>query len=180
MRKFLAVTTAAAALVFATAANAQDPQLYVTQDASGTLMIMGGEMAAGAPLLMGDAGNRPADCPAGSFYEGAQGQIFPCEGESLGFTMMAPDAGTMMPNGSPWPEGALLMQPNGMAVGESGEGKDVDRTQRTGEGGDNNQGGQGGGQGGGGQGGGGQGGGGQGGGGQGGGGQGGGGQGGGG
>jgi hypothetical protein len=123
MRKFLAVTTAAAALVFATAANAQDPQLYVTQDAAGTRMIMGGEVAEGAPLLMGDAGNRPGDCPAGSFYEGAQGQIFPCEGESLGFTMMAPDAGTMMSNGSPWPEGAMLMQPNGTAVGESGQQK---------------------------------------------------------
>ena len=123
MRKFLAVTTAAAALFFATAANAQDPQLYVTQDASGTRMVMGGEMAEGAPLLMGEAGNRPADCPAGSFYEGAQGQIFPCEGESQGFTMMAPGAGTMMPNGSPWPEGAMLMQPNGMAVGESGQQK---------------------------------------------------------
>ena len=120
MRKFLAVTTAAAALVFATAANAQDPQLYVTQDASGTRMIMGGEMAEGAPLLMGDAGNRPADCPAGSFYEGAQAQIFPCEGESEGFTMMAPETGTMMPDGQPWPEGAMLMQPNGMPAGESG------------------------------------------------------------
>ena len=120
MKNFLAVTTAAAALFFATAANAQDPQLYVTQDASGTRMIMGGETAEGAPLLMGDAGNRPADCPAGSFYEGAQGQIFPCEGESLGFTMMAPDAGTMMPDGQAWPEGAMLMQPNGMPAGDSG------------------------------------------------------------
>ena len=118
MKNFLAVTTAAAALMFATAASAQDPQLYVTQDASGARMVMGGE--APAPLMMGTDGAKPADCPPGSFYEGAQAQIFPCEGESEGFTMMAPETGTMMPDGQPWPEGAMLMQPNGMPAGESG------------------------------------------------------------
>ncbi len=118
MKKFLAVTAAAAALVFATAASAQDAPMYVTQDASGARMVMGGE--APAPLMMGTDGAKPADCPAGSFYEGAQAQIFPCEGESEGFTMMAPETGTMMPDGQPWPEGAMLMQPNGMPAGESG------------------------------------------------------------
>ena len=119
MKKFLAVTAAAAALVFATAATAQDAApMYVTQDASGARMVMGGE--APAPLMMGTDGAKPADCPAGSFYEGAQAQIFPCEGESEGFTMMAPETGTMMPDGQAWPEGAMLMQPNGMPAGESG------------------------------------------------------------
>lgn len=118
MKKSLAVTAAAAALVFATAAGAQDAPMYVMQDASGARMVMGGE--APAPLIMGTDGAKPADCPAGSFYEGAQAQIFPCEGESEGFTMMAPEAGTMMPDGQPWPEGAMLMQPNGMPAGESG------------------------------------------------------------
>jgi hypothetical protein len=137
MKKFLAVTAAAAAMAFATAANAQDPQLYVTQDAGGARMVMGGE--APAPLMMGTDGAKPADCPAGSFYEGAQAQIFPCEGESEGFTMMAPEAGTMMPDGSPWPEGAMLVQPNGMAAGESGGQKAGDTGGGAGESGDNNQ-----------------------------------------
>ncbi len=143
MKRFLAVTTAAAALMFATAASAQDAPMYVTQDASGNRMVMGGEMAEGAPLMMGDNGNRPADCPAGSYYEGAQAQVFPCEGESEGFTMMAPDAASMMPDGQPWPQGAMMLQPNGMPVGESGTQKAGDTSGGEGESGENNQGGEG-------------------------------------
>ena len=57
-------------------------------------MVMGGGTAEGAPLMMGDNGNKPSDCPAGSYYEGAQAQIFepffstkePGQGTGLGLS----------------------------------------------------------------------------------------------
>jgi hypothetical protein len=125
MKKFLAVTTAAAALMLATAANAQDTQLYVTQDASGNRVVMGGANAEGAPILMGTAGAAPSDCPAGQFYEDSRQMVVPCEGGAE-FGMMAPGAGMMMPDGQPYPEGAMLLQPNTTPVGDSGTQKSTD------------------------------------------------------
>jgi hypothetical protein len=108
MRNILALTAAAAALSWAAVASAQDTQLYVTEDASGNRMIMGGTEPAGAPLLDADGDTAPGDCPEGSYWVDSQQRIHACQGEDV-FTLQAPEAGAMMPDGQPFPENTMFL-----------------------------------------------------------------------
>lgn len=131
MKRLLAVSTAAAALMFATAAVAQDAQLYVTQDASGNRMIMGGTTAEGAPLLRADGDTAPADCPEGGYWEDSRQMVHACVGDDRPFLLRAPDTGAMMPDGQPYPENTMLMvregtEDSGGTGAPSGENTDSD------------------------------------------------------
>ena len=170
MRNILALTAAAAALSWAAVANAQDTQLYVTQDASGNRMVMGGADSAGAPLLDAGGDTAPGDCPEGSYWVDSQQRIHACQGEDV-FMLQAPESGAMMPDGQPFPENTMFLVREGTedaggtgaASGDNaGDNQASDRQDGQRGGGDQGGGGgQQGGGGGGGQGGGGQGGGGQ-------------------
>ena len=111
MQKVVFTVAAVTALALCSGAYAQDPQWYVSKDASGKQMIMGGAEANGTELLVG-TGAKPADCPAGSFYttDASQQMVMKCDDDAQ-FNLEAPASGTMMSNGQPYPEGTMLMRP---------------------------------------------------------------------
>jgi hypothetical protein len=51
---------------------------------------------------------KPADCPPGTYYEAANERIASCDDDAM-FEMVAPEAGSMMPSGEAWPEGAMML-----------------------------------------------------------------------
>ena len=111
MKKIFAIAAATGLMLSISGASAQDEMkgMYVTGEGA-SRMVMGGEMTAGAPVLAGTNGAAPADCPEGSFYEGTDSMIVACGADGAQFNMMAPPAGTMMPNGEAYPEGAMMME----------------------------------------------------------------------
>jgi uncharacterized membrane protein YgcG len=122
MKKMLAVTTAAAALMFAVPSFAQDTtsntggttgNMYVTGEGE-NMMVMGGDNAEGARVLRGENFAQPEDCPEGSYYMSAENQITAC-GEGGASFDVTTEAGEGMP------EGAMALQPR-----ESGEQKQSD------------------------------------------------------
>ena len=72
-------------------------------------MVYGPDNTEGSVVVMGTGGTRPGDCPAGTYYEGAQDQIFACDDDAT-FMMVAPEAGSMMPSGEPWSETARRLE----------------------------------------------------------------------
>jgi hypothetical protein len=105
--------TAAAAIALATSVTLVNAQvregLWADQDASGNWLVYGPDNTEGSVVVMGTGGTRPGDCPAGTFYEGAQDQIFACDDDAV-FMMVAPEAGSMMPSGEPWSETARRLE----------------------------------------------------------------------
>jgi hypothetical protein len=106
MKKTFALTAAAAALMFAGSANAA---WYVTEGSDGSRIVVNSENMTETALLSGTGGAAPADCPAGSFYDGAQDQVFACDGGTT-FNMVEPEAGAMMESGEPYPQGSFLLE----------------------------------------------------------------------
>ena len=120
MKRILALTTAFAGLALvASTANAD----YFIRDANGQRFVVDTGTNVETVLLLEEAGVAPANCPAGSFWQTADGRIFACDGGTAGFTLVAPTPGVLMPSGDPWPENAMLMVPE-----ESGEQKDSTET----------------------------------------------------
>jgi hypothetical protein len=128
MKKFLTASGAAVAMLLSvSAASALDERkdFYMTQNDSGERVVWWNGATEGSPLLTGENGAAPADCPPGSFYEGAQNQIFACEG-NVAYSLSEPEEGTMMSSGEAYPEGAMVMndasdaaggtQPNGQEI----------------------------------------------------------------
>jgi hypothetical protein len=108
MKKLLAISAASAALVFA--ASTANADFYVRDDASGQRFIVDTTTNAETVLLLEENGMAPADCPAGSFYQTANGTIVACEGGAF-FDLAAPEPGVLMPSGDPWPENAMILTP---------------------------------------------------------------------
>jgi hypothetical protein len=108
MRKIFAVSAASAALMFcASAANAD---FFVRDDATGQRYVVDTTTNAETVLLMEENGIAPAECPAGSFYQTADGTIVACDGGAF-FDLATPAPGVIMPSGDPWPENAMLLTP---------------------------------------------------------------------
>ncbi len=126
MRRLLTFAAAAAALTatttFTSAQNATDGY-YITGTGEDRMVMSqgGGE---GTRLLQGENGARPADCPAGSFYDTGNG-IGACDNDAM-FTAMQPESGTRMGNGEAFPENSMMLQP--METGSSKEGQDASAT----------------------------------------------------
>ena len=102
---------AVALLAGVSMANAQDNRegMWANQDASGNWMVYGPDNTDGMAVTMGTGGTKPVDCPAGTFYEGAQDQIMACDDDAM-FMMTEPGAGTMMPSGEAWPDTARMLE----------------------------------------------------------------------
>ena len=111
MRKLLALTTAAALLASVSVAAAQDNRegMWMGQSDSGDWMVYGPDNTDGSMVMMDTGGAKPADCPAGTYYEGPQDQIMACDDDAM-FNMVAPESGSMMPSGEAWPEGAMMLE----------------------------------------------------------------------
>jgi hypothetical protein len=114
MRKTLLTAVAVSVLGLATSAFAEDAQLYVHTDAAtGKRIIMGGTNPAGVELRTGENGAKPSDCPAGQYWENAQHMVVSCDDEAMQFSQEAPEAGAMMPDNQPYPEGSMLLKRSG-------------------------------------------------------------------
>lgn len=110
MKKMLVTTVAAAAMfVGASAAYAQDSTMYMT-GAGESRMIMDGSSPNGARVMTTTDGMAPADCPAGSYYDGPKETVVACGDGGMTYGMMAPPAGAMMSDGKTYPEGAMMLE----------------------------------------------------------------------
>jgi hypothetical protein len=107
MKKLL-ILTAASACLFAAPASAD---YFIRDDATGQRFVVDTTTNAETVLLLEENGAAPSNCPAGSFWQNADGTIFACDDPDSTFILSAPAAGTMMPSGDPWPENAMLMLP---------------------------------------------------------------------
>ena len=125
MKKVLALTTAFAGLALAASAANAD---YFIRDAGGQKFVVNTDTNAETVLLIEENGAAPSTCAAGSFYQTADGRIFACDDAAAHFTLVAPEAGVLMPSGDPWPENAMLMVPGDIPP-ESGEQKRGDSTE---------------------------------------------------
>ena len=127
MKRFLVVTTAAAALMFAAAPSyAQDAtsntgaatgNMYVTGEGE-NMMVMGGDNSEGARVLRGENYAVPSDCPEGSYYMSGENEITACGEGGAAFDVTAPGEGE---SAEGMPQGAMMMRPR-----ESGEQKQSD------------------------------------------------------
>jgi hypothetical protein len=114
MNKTLTLALAGAALLaLGSASSAQEDvewQYFVTGSGADR-MVMSRSGGEGAALLIGENGARPGDCPAGSFYEGANGVIHACDDDAQTFGLVEPESGMMMDSGQPFEQGAMLLRP---------------------------------------------------------------------
>ena len=118
MQKILSMAAAAALMATSSIAVAQTSNenydWYVTGEGESRMVFSrdGGE---GMAVLQGEAGARPGDCPAGSFYDLGDGSIASCDDDAM-FSLNAP-GDAMMVDGQPFEEGAMIMTPQDPADG---------------------------------------------------------------
>lgn len=106
---FITSVTATALLLGASAAYALDEAKPYVTGSGDSRMVMDGSTPEGARILSTTDGVAPADCPAGSYYDGPDETVVACEGGSA-FGMMAVPEGAMMSDGNPYPEGAMMLE----------------------------------------------------------------------
>ena len=112
MKKFLLAAAAVGIFALGSTSFAQDDEKMWLSTAGGKHMVMGGSMGTdGSELLMG-TGSKPADCAAGRFYttDASQQMVMACDDDAK-FSLSAPESGTMMADGKPYPEGSMIMAP---------------------------------------------------------------------
>ena len=132
MKKFLAITAAAAALMVSAplsyAQLQQEGQWYVIDQSGGSKLVIGPATPEGTPLLMAEAGVRPALCPEGSFWQMDDGTIVACDDDTAFFDLRSPaDLAAEQEAITPteeFPEDAMLLIPRD--TGESDSAEDTD------------------------------------------------------
>ena len=113
MQNVLLAAAAVGILALGTTAFAQDDEKMWLSNADGKHTVMGGTFGPeGSELLVG-TGAKPGDCPAGSFYttDASQQMVMKCDDDAK-FTLAAPESGSMMADGKPYPEGSMIMAPS--------------------------------------------------------------------
>ena len=93
-------------------AYAADTEKMYLSNQGGKHMVMGGSNAMGTEVMMGQGGQKPANCPPGGYYmtDSSQQMVMACDND-MKYALSAPDSGAMMANGKPYPEGSMMMQP---------------------------------------------------------------------
>jgi hypothetical protein len=112
MKKVMLASVAVGVLALGSTGFAQDDEKMWLSNADGKRTVMGGTFGPeGSELLVG-TGAKPADCPAGSFYttDASQQMVMKCDDDAQ-FNLTAPESGTMMSDGKPYPEGSMIMNP---------------------------------------------------------------------
>ena len=121
MSKLVVIATASALMASAAYAQVQTEPWWLEQGAQGAIVFNEeNRESGGIPLLEEDNFAAPADCPEGSFYRSGENTVTACGAGGATFELAAPEAGTTMPGGDPWPENAMIMRE---PMGESGEQK---------------------------------------------------------
>jgi hypothetical protein len=111
MMKSLFGAAALLALIGSVGQAADTEKMYLS-NMGGKHMVMGGMNAQGSEVMMGEAGKKPANCPAGSYYmtDSSQQMVMACDNDAK-YALSAPESGAMMANGKPYPEGSMMMTP---------------------------------------------------------------------
>jgi hypothetical protein len=122
---------AAAAALMATTSIAvaqtseENYEFYIT--GSGDSRMVVSRSGEETPLLQGENGVRPSDCPAGSFYETADG-VAACD-DDMAFSLTEPSADMTRDDGQPFEEGAMILSPatnpGGSTPGGDGDAQDA-------------------------------------------------------
>ena len=81
------------------------------------MVMMGGNSM---KVMRGENGMAPADCPAGSYYEGPKETVVACGEGGMSYSVAKPGSGMMMKSGKAYPEGAMMMTPSGGDVSPGG------------------------------------------------------------
>lgn len=112
MYKVLATVIVVSSFAVLSTALAADTEKMYLSKSNGKTMVMGGMNSEGSELMTGEAGKKPANCPAGSYYttDASQQMVMACADDSK-FSVAAPESGEMMANGKPYPEGSMVMKP---------------------------------------------------------------------
>jgi hypothetical protein len=112
MRMLIAATAAVTFTALTSGGYAADTEKMYLSTMNGKHMVMGGMNAEGTELMMGEAGKKPANCPAGSFYttDSSQQVVMACDNDAK-YALTAPESGAMMADGKAYPEGTMMMNP---------------------------------------------------------------------
>lgn len=113
MKRFVAAVAGIGLLALSSAGFAADTEKMYLSKSNGKTMVMGGTNAEGTELIMGEAGKKPAKCPAGSFYttDASRQMVMACDNDAK-YALSKPESGAMMANGKPYPEGSMMMTPS--------------------------------------------------------------------
>ena len=112
MRKLFTTVAAAAMMLGATAAYAQNAttEYYVVTDGD-AMMVMGGDNTEGVVVLGDETYAVPADCPEGSFYRSGENTLTACGEGGASFEIAEPASGATLSSGDAFPEGARILTP---------------------------------------------------------------------
>ena len=113
-------------------AVAQQSEMYLNREESGTYRIFGPDNTEGTELLVGENGASPADCPEGSFYRNADNMIAGCGTDEV-FGVAPIEEGTMMSSGQAYPKTSFWLQPNGQPISDDGAEVGVSGTETSGD-----------------------------------------------
>lgn len=114
MRNMLAITTAAAALLFTGSAGfAQteaDPRPYYVQDGEdGVIVYREDEMDNRVTVLGDETFAAPGECPEGSLYRSSATTLTACGEGGMVYNLTDIEEGAMMSNNEPFPEGTSMV-----------------------------------------------------------------------
>lgn len=111
-REMTRLHIAIAAALLASAAHAQvEMESWWLQTYAEGAVIHGPDKNEGVPLLEEENFAVPNPCPEGSYYRSGENTVTQCGDAGASFGLAEPDAGSMMPTGDPYPEGAMLLWP---------------------------------------------------------------------
>jgi hypothetical protein len=109
------LATLAGAMLAASGAMAQTPEMYVTKTGDNWMLHGGTAPAAGSQVLASEGGAKPANCPEGSYWLNDQQMLASCTGpEVLGFAKVTP--GQKTASGADFPADSYLVQQGGMSM----------------------------------------------------------------
>jgi hypothetical protein len=113
--KSVSVVAAVALAALAGVAFAQSDGMYVSKSGDKWMFHSGTTPAAGTEVLAGEAGGKPANCPAGSYWLNDKQMIVSCDtGTEFGFAKIP--AGQKTASGQEFPADSYLVQSGGMSM----------------------------------------------------------------
>ena len=109
------VAGVAVAAVAAGSAFAQSDEMYVSKSGEKWMFHGGTAPAAGTEILQAEAGGKPANCPAGSYWLNDKQMLASCDtSDVFGFAKVS--AGQKTASGQDFPADSYLVQKDGLSM----------------------------------------------------------------
>jgi hypothetical protein len=109
------VAAVVVAAIAAGSAFAQSEEMYVSKSGEKWMFHGGTAPAEGTEILQGEAGAKPANCPAGSYWLNDKQMIASCDtADVFGFAKIP--AGQKTASGQDFPADSYLVQKDGMSM----------------------------------------------------------------